>query len=511
MAGNRDAFTGFFQRFIRCHPKTLVLFCFGIGLFAFATLPSNADEKNNKSALSKISENQSKENKADKSGPSKSTELKFETAELKSNDSSKDGSQEKDTISPIGKSDSHTDILTLLDEGKVTVKLQAEGAYKLHVKIKNETNETINVKFPAGLVADAFAQNQLFRQVGSGETGQGMGLLNTPQSPVVAGGEVSFNIRSCCLNYGVPEPRRHTPLFLKSIQDYTPNRDVHRVLKTAAANETPTPVAQAALWHYTNNLSWDRLTKVGPGVGLVLSEIQMKDAKFLSGESSVSMGTELANIAPQPVQSQQVEKLKPVAIAINPDPRSIQASSTAVRKMVRTFREVSPTLDVSYRNFSAVPAKQDSGIVQWHVLVKAFDTNNNGMKKPSLFTIQRTEWDPKSNQWHYDKPFVAKTPKGQNDETPNALCQRLMADIADRSLQISYNKAKGEIKVVNLLPAEVVGLSIRAKKTDETSIVLKDVAIPTGIRGTVIKLCEADQEKLSNVVKPSACGFEIRS
>lgn len=402
------------------------------------------------------------------------------------------------------------DVLTLLEEGVIDVEMVAHGAYRLDVKIWNLTKESVLVRFPPGLVADAFGQNEVLAQIrgggggggsGSGSFGggsggsQGMGLIETPAIQVASTQPVFLSIRSVCLNFGLPEPNPRSPLFLKRIDEYTSNLKVRELLlKLAQAGAQPS-VAQVALWHYTNGLSWEQLARIPLRATGRLSadDFQMARAFAEGRPMTEDTGAYADTIAAKdksskddkaPVRRRSLETL---TMQINPDPRGGNGAGVA-RAVASQFQKEIKGIDVTHAN--AAPKDDSSNaVVCWQVLVKA-PTGRSiaAYGKPVSLTLVRCDWDAKKGQWKRDRPRVAKVLADDAQTVADvaaAVRRQLMNEIASQAVTVTYSAANRELTLTNTLPVAVSVREIKPRRDATKTAEFKDLVLAAHAKKTI--------------------------
>ena len=67
---------------------------------------------------------------------------------------------------------------------------------------------------------------------------------------------------SVCLNYGKPDPSLRMTYKPVRLEDYTDNQVLQETLRLIGTGRLDSAVAQAAAWHITDNMSWERLASL---------------------------------------------------------------------------------------------------------------------------------------------------------------------------------------------------------------------------------------------------------
>ncbi|MGL4465015.1 MAG: hypothetical protein ACRC1K_22915, partial [Planctomycetia bacterium] len=150
-------------------------------------------------------------------------------------------------------------VLQAAADRRLDLALEADGAYKLTVRLRNLGAEPLKVEFGSGLIADAFGSNEVIAQILGPQAGlQGMAILDTPTVLLAAGGAGAVELRTVCMNYGKPEPDGRTLLFLKSVEEYTAEVGLRAAARAAVGR--PTLVAQTLVWR-AGGVTWEVLAR----------------------------------------------------------------------------------------------------------------------------------------------------------------------------------------------------------------------------------------------------------
>jgi hypothetical protein len=171
------------------------------------------------------------------------------------------------------------DMFEGMKEGKIEVKYMAiDQSREAKLFITNKTKQPLNVKLPKTFGAvPVLAQfngggNQSGNQQGgqqnqNQQTGGGIGGQQGGQQQ--GGGGGIFNIApekvgvvkapTVCLNHGLAEPTKFTKYNVKPLEEVIDDERVRILLTATADGEISQRIAQAASWHYANNMSWEEL------------------------------------------------------------------------------------------------------------------------------------------------------------------------------------------------------------------------------------------------------------
>ncbi len=165
------------------------------------------------------------------------------------------------------------DLIRLMREGQIEAHVVADHAYAVQLRLTNLTDHDLKATLTPGTVADTLARHPVFAQVGGGGSsggGQSLGMLQSPTFELGGGQTVFATLASACLNYGIPEPTAGSVLTLKPISELSASQPFANVLQAIARkypNQQSIPAddvatAQAALWHFSDQLSWKQLRQM---------------------------------------------------------------------------------------------------------------------------------------------------------------------------------------------------------------------------------------------------------
>ncbi|HWA97319.1 MAG TPA: hypothetical protein VG713_02455 [Pirellulales bacterium] len=172
------------------------------------------------------------------------------------------------------------DVFEAIADGKVDVKLIAKDSTQAKVVITNKTPQPLNVKLP-----DAFAGVHVLAQLGGGMMGGGGGgggfgqgqAVGTGGGGMMGGGGMGgagggggmfnvpaekvgeFNVACACLEHGKPEPRSTMKYEIRPLESVTTKPGVREICSRLGKGQINQRVAQAALWHLNNDMSWAEL------------------------------------------------------------------------------------------------------------------------------------------------------------------------------------------------------------------------------------------------------------
>jgi hypothetical protein len=82
----------------------------------------------------------------------------------------------------------------------------------------------------------------------------GMGMMSIPSEKVV-----QVPLVTVCLNHGRPDPKPKMTYKLVSIESYTSDPILRELVTMVATGKLNRQAAQAAVWHVSDKMSWDKL------------------------------------------------------------------------------------------------------------------------------------------------------------------------------------------------------------------------------------------------------------
>ena len=102
-----------------------------------------------------------------------------------------------------------------------------------------------------------------------------------------------LRVATVCLEYGKPEPAPRYPYKLVEMESFSSDPKLALVLERLGRGELPQKVAQAAAWHFSSGLSWERLAaeKIDHAGG-VPDEAYFNPAELLAAHRVVEQVTQ---------------------------------------------------------------------------------------------------------------------------------------------------------------------------------------------------------------------------
>lgn len=138
---------------------------------------------------------------------------------------------------------------------------------------------------------------------GGGMGGQGMNGMGGGGMGMGGGGAFAippersrtFRVPTVCLEYGKPEPSSRMPYQLRKIDLFSSDPKLAVVLESLGRGELSQKVAQAAAWHLSSGLSWEKLAaeKIDHAGG-VPDEPYFAPAELVAAHRVVAIATEVA-------------------------------------------------------------------------------------------------------------------------------------------------------------------------------------------------------------------------
>ncbi len=181
--------------------------------------------------------------------------------------------ESKSAPAPIG-------MFEAMKAGQVEVQyIPLDESRQAKLLFKNKTKEPLSLKLPANFGAvPILAQGGLGGLGGGQQGGQGQGQNQQAGGGLGGGGGQQgggggggglFNIApekvgeivvaTVCLEHGKLEPSKHVAYEVKPLSECTTSPGVAEAIALLHDGKTNQKVAQAAVWHLANGLTWDQL------------------------------------------------------------------------------------------------------------------------------------------------------------------------------------------------------------------------------------------------------------
>ncbi len=175
------------------------------------------------------------------------------------------------------------DLLEAERQGLVAVRFIPADSRSAQVIVTNRTKKPLTLRLPA-----AFVGVPVLAQIGGGPMGNagfGNAGANAPPQTVGGGGFMGaggggggfggmpaggafsippektrvVKVRTVCLEHGKPEPRPRHSYRLDRFESFSSDPALRGVMESLSRNEIGSQVAQAAAWHLSSGLTWERI------------------------------------------------------------------------------------------------------------------------------------------------------------------------------------------------------------------------------------------------------------
>ena len=199
--------------------------------------------------------------------------------------------------SPVTKQD-FVDFFEAKKRGDIDVMFIPRNSKSANVIVRNKTNKGMKVRMP-----EAFAGVPMLGQMGGmGMGGGGMGGFQNIEPGKVR----KFKVTTVCLEHGKKEPNPRVKYDIIPIESFTKKPEVIELCRMLGSGQLNQSAAQAAAWHFTDDLTWIELVnKIG--------------ARHLNGTvdrffhpNTVRLGMRYAQVAAQraKLRPSQVDKIE---------------------------------------------------------------------------------------------------------------------------------------------------------------------------------------------------------
>lgn len=221
------------------------------------------------------------------------------------------------------------DLFEAQERQLVSVRYIPNDAKSAQIIVTNRTRQPLTLRLPA-----AFAGIPVLAQMGMGgmggmgggnqggfaaggigggpqTTGGGMGGMGGQGMNGMGGGGMgmggggafsippersrTFRVPTVCLEYGKPEPSSRMPYQFGRTEAFSSDPRLAIVLESLGRGELSQKVAQAATWHISNGLSWEKLAaeKIDHAGGIP-DEPYFSQAELVAAHRVVALSAELA-------------------------------------------------------------------------------------------------------------------------------------------------------------------------------------------------------------------------
>jgi len=134
------------------------------------------------------------------------------------------------------------------EAGQIEVKFIPKDATVAMVLVKNLTDKPVTIKLP-----EAFAAVPINAQGMMGGGGMGGMMRVAPEK------QMKMRVATVCLEHGKPDPNPKMAYKMIPVAQFTSDARVIGICQMLGHNLVTQNTAQAAAWHLTDNLSWEKL------------------------------------------------------------------------------------------------------------------------------------------------------------------------------------------------------------------------------------------------------------
>ena len=148
-------------------------------------------------------------------------------------------------------------LFSAMQAGQIEVQFIPKNSKQATILVRNNTKKPLTIQMPA-----VFAGVPVLHQFGGcGMMGGGMGggMFNLAPEKVR-----KLRVTTVCLEHGKKEPNPRTKYVMIPIEMFPQKAEVLELGKMLSTGKLDQTAAQAAVWHYTDGMSWNQLArKVG--------------------------------------------------------------------------------------------------------------------------------------------------------------------------------------------------------------------------------------------------------
>jgi len=214
----------------------------------------------------------------------------------------------------LATSGSAPDIFEAEDQGLVSLRYIPNDARSAQVIVVNLSRRPLTLRMPAGFAGvPVLAQMGMGGGGGGARGGFGAGGIGGGGGQATGGGMGGggmggggafaippqktrvLRVTTVCLEHGKPEPSPRYPYKLSAIDSFSTDPKLAVVLEGLGRGALPQKVAQAAAWHLSSGLSWERLAaeKIDHAGG-VPDEAYFTSAELHAAQQVVAVATQRA-------------------------------------------------------------------------------------------------------------------------------------------------------------------------------------------------------------------------
>ncbi len=181
------------------------------------------------------------------------------------------------------------ELFAAIEAGDLEVGVVPRDARRLTIQFKNKTDRPLTILMPPALAAAPVLAQQPWGFPGGGQPNNQQNGQNNQQAPqqlglgrgqgngnnrgggnpfpqgifnIPAGRAIKIKADCVCLEYGKPEPDARMEYELKPLAEVCDKPELAGVLRSLGDEQIDQRVAQAAAWHLTNELTWDKLASL---------------------------------------------------------------------------------------------------------------------------------------------------------------------------------------------------------------------------------------------------------
>jgi hypothetical protein len=177
------------------------------------------------------------------------------------------------------------DVFVAIAAGDLEVGVVPRDERRLTIQLKNKTDRPLTIQLPPALAAAPIlaqpglfpfpgglpnqnagfgnsAPQQLGLPGGGGNNGNLFGGNNGGIFNIPAGRAIKIKADCVCLEFGKPSPDSRMKYELKPLSEVCDHPELVSVLQSLGKRQIDQRVAQAAAWHLTDSVSWNKLASL---------------------------------------------------------------------------------------------------------------------------------------------------------------------------------------------------------------------------------------------------------
>jgi hypothetical protein len=195
-----------------------------------------------------------------------------------------------------------------MNSGDLSVKFIPKNDREGQILIENKTKQPVSVQLPASFVGVPVLAQIGANGGGRQRSGSRNGGGNNNQQQTTGGGGGGFGgggggfniapeavgkvkVPLVCLEHGKDEPNSRVPYEIRPTSSYTKDARIEGLLTMLGEGNLDQKAAQAAAWHFANNMSWEELNakKIhhlgGRGDEKYFTDAEMQGAMKIAAEA----------------------------------------------------------------------------------------------------------------------------------------------------------------------------------------------------------------------------------